>query len=58
MFLTVFLNRFGILELQNRVTQNEVTLRFINSKTFTEILFSSYLKLKNKSFHFELLHQN
>ena len=31
----------GILELQNRVTQNEVTNRVINSKSLTEILFSS-----------------
>ena len=35
--------RFGTLELQNRVTQNDVKLRFNNSKAFTEILLSSYL---------------
>ena len=35
--------RFGILELRNWVTQNDVTLRVTNSKVFTEILLSSYL---------------
>ena len=35
--------RFGTLELQNRVTQNDVKLRVNNSKAFTEILLSSYL---------------
>ena len=34
--------RFLILELQNRATQNDVPLRVTNSKTFTEILLSSY----------------
>ena len=34
--------RFGILELQNRVTQNDVTLRVTYSKIFTEILILSY----------------
>ena len=34
-------SRFGILELRNRVTQNDVTLRVTNSKIFMEIL-SSY----------------
>ena len=34
--------RFGILELRNRVTQNDVTLRVTNSETFIEILLSSY----------------
>ena len=29
-------------ELQNRVTQNDVTLRVTNSKMFIEILLSSY----------------
>ena len=33
---------FGILELLNWVTQNEVTLRVTNSKVFIEILVSSY----------------
>ena len=35
--------RFGILELINRVTQTDVTLRVTNSNS------------KNKKFHFELL---
>ena len=35
--------RFGTLELQNQVTQNDVKLRVNNSKAFTEILLSSYL---------------
>ena len=35
--------RFGTLDLQNRVTQNDVKLRVNNSKAFTEILLSSYL---------------
>ena len=40
---TIWINsRFGILELHNRVTQNDVTLRVTNSKTFIEILLSSY----------------
>ena len=30
------------IKLQNRVTQNDVTLRVINSEIFTEILISSY----------------
>ena len=30
------------IELQNRVTQNKVTLRVTNSKIFIEILLSSY----------------
>ena len=33
--------KFGILELQNRVTQNNVTLSSY-SKFFTKILLSSY----------------
>ena len=33
-----YFQRFGILELQNRVTQNDVTLQVTNSKMFTEIL--------------------
>ena len=33
---------FGILELQNRVTQNDVTLRLTNSKFFIKISLSSY----------------
>ena len=36
-------SRFGILELRNRVTQNDVTLRVTNSKS------------KNKKLHFELV---
>ena len=40
--LSPFSTRFGILELRNRVMQNDVTLRVTNSKTFTEILLSSY----------------
>ena len=35
--------RFGTLELQNQVTQNDIKLRVNNSKAFTEILLSSYL---------------
>ena len=35
--------RFGILEWQNRVTQNDVTLQVTNSKIFKEILLSSHL---------------
>ena len=31
------------IELRNRVTQNDVTLRVTDSKIFIEILFSSYL---------------
>ena len=34
--------RFGILELQNGVTRNDVTLRVINSKIFIEILLLSF----------------
>ena len=34
--------RFGILELRNRVTLNDVTLRVSNSKIYIEILLSSY----------------
>ena len=30
------------IELQNRVSQNDVTFRATHSKTFTEILFLSY----------------
>ena len=30
------------IELQNQVTQNDVTLRVTNSKIFIEILLSSY----------------
>ena len=30
------------IELQNRVTQNDATLRVTNSKMFIEILLSSY----------------
>ena len=30
------------IELRNRVTKNEVTLRVTNSKMFTEILLSCY----------------
>ena len=30
------------IKLQNRVTQNDVTLRVINSEIFIEILLSSY----------------
>ena len=35
--------RFGTLDLQNRVTQNDVKRRVNNSKAFREILLSSYL---------------
>ena len=38
--------RFGILELRNRVTQNDVALRVTNSKS------------KNKKLQFELLTQS
>ena len=31
--------RFGIIELQNRVTQNDVTVRITNSKFFIGIIF-------------------
>ena len=41
--ISIFVLSFGILELRNRVTQNDVTLRVTNSKS------------KNKKFHFELL---
>ena len=34
--------RFGILELRNRVKQNDVKLRVTNSKMFVEIPLSSY----------------
>ena len=34
--------RFGILKLQNRFMQNDVTPRVTNSKIFIEILLSSY----------------
>ena len=40
--LHIILPRFGILELRNRVVQNDVTLWVTNSKRFIEILFSSY----------------
>ena len=33
---------FGILELRNRVTQNDATLRVTNSKTFIDILSLIY----------------
>ena len=36
------LRRFGILELRNRVPQNDVTFRVTNSKIFIEIPLSSY----------------
>ena len=69
-FAVSVLERFGILELPNRVTQNDVTLRVTNSEIFIEILFPSYWldftkheiklgvtnsKLKNVKLHFELL---
>ena len=41
-FVISKLKRFGTLELRNRVTQNDVTLRETNSKIFGEILLSSY----------------
>ena len=44
-FLEWILVRFGILELRNRVTQNDLSLWVANSKS------------KNKKFHFELLTQ-
>ena len=40
--LHIILPRFEILELRNRVVQNDVTLWVTNSKRFIEILFSSY----------------
>ena len=36
-------SRFGILELRNRVSQNQVTFQVTNSKIFIEILLSTYL---------------
>ena len=36
-------SRFGILELRNRVSQNQVTFQVANSKNFIEILLSTYL---------------
>ena len=49
--------RFGILELRNRVTQNDVTLRVTNSKSKNKevSLPVTNSKSKNKKFHFELL---
>ena len=48
--------RFGILELRNRVTKNDVTLRVTNSRIFTEIqLRATNLKWKNETLHFKLL---
>ena len=34
--------RFGSLELQNQVMQNDAIIQVTNSKVFMEILFSSY----------------
>ena len=34
--------RFGSLELQNQVMQNDVIIQVTNSKVFMEILFLSY----------------
>ena len=39
--LAKIIMRFGVPELQNRVTQNDVTLRVTSLKLFTEILCSS-----------------
>ena len=36
-------SRFGILELRNRVSQNQVTFQVTNSKIFIEIPLSTYL---------------
>ena len=47
---------FGILELQNRVAQNDVTLRVTNWKSKKKFTFRvTNSKLKNKKLHFELL---
>ena len=44
------------VELQNRVKQNDVTLRVTNSKVFIRFFFRvTKTKLKNKIFPFELL---
>ena len=40
--IILVITRFGILDLRNRVTQNDVTPRVTNSKFFIEILLSSY----------------
>ena len=40
--LPLGITRFVILELRNRVTQNDITLRVMNSKIFIEILLWSY----------------
>ena len=37
-----FIPSFGILELRNRVTQNDVTLQVTNSEIFIEALLSCY----------------
>ena len=42
-FQPQYVLRFRILELRNRVLQNDVTLRVTNSKMFIEIILSSYL---------------
>ena len=41
-FVISKLKRFGTLELRNRVTQNDLTLRETNSKIFAAILPLSY----------------
>ena len=42
-FLDTFFSRLAIFELQNRVTQINVTPRVTNSKTFIEIIFFELL---------------
>ena len=43
LFLTslLFLSKFGILDLRNRVTQNDVTIRVTNLKMFKDVPLSS-----------------
>ena len=43
LFLTslLFLSKFGILDLRNRVTQNDVTIRVTNLKMFKGVPLSS-----------------
>ena len=42
-FLDTLFSRLAIFELQNRVTQINVTPRVTNSKTFIEIIFFELL---------------
>ena len=41
-FLMTLIPRFGSLELQNQVMQNDVIIQVTNSKVSMEILFLSY----------------